>query len=269
MEPKNQNNTAEETEEQEKDPGQGDQNQQPPENRDAGGGTKDGEEGTEKGASKEGKQANAAGSRSVEDFDPDDETNSGQTFTMTGAALKARLARQKAQIEGRHQREKEAAEAAAAEERRKVQEKELETERKFQELAETRLTRISELETKVRELETKVTGLDPYQAAVKSVLDERRKLVPEAYRELLNDLPELKQLDWIKRNEARLLQESGAAKGTEGGETQGSGTNGAANGKTQSRQVPKTPQADTHKGIPDEERKRLDKEYAVQMRRAF
>jgi hypothetical protein len=194
----------------------------------------------------------------VEDFDEDEDGNGEDRFVLTRQKLKERLERRERRVAERYQREKDAAQAALDEERRKAEEARLESEKKFQDLAEQRLTRITELDAKVKELEGRLGSEKPYRERVEKLLKDALKEVPEEFRELLEDMEPLRQFDWITKYRAKTLKPAPPAEPAEP-EPAEPGKNGAApqsSAPKQSRPIPQTPHADGASGVSPEDLQR-------------
>lgn len=94
-----------------------------------------------------------------------------------------------------------------------VQAKALEEQSKFQELAQQRGTKVTELETSVADLTTKLEtaqkDTERYQKALTNILAEQLKRVPEHLTSLLSKLDPVEQLEWLAANGEKLTNTNG------------------------------------------------------------
>lgn len=147
---------------------------------------------------------------------------SGQTFTQADVdrIVADRLKRESEKAEKKRQQEEADAEA-----------KRLESEKKYQELAEQRANRIVELEKETARIADLEAQLESSNKALTAQLEALREGVPAHILELIaeRDLPS--QLDWLTKHRSEYVAGESARKG----------------------HVPATPKANAG-GIPDEEK---------------
>lgn len=137
-------------------------------------------------------------------------TNSGDNaaaepkFTQSDVdrILTERLERERKKSDEKTRKAKEDAEAKA-----------LEDQQKFQELAQQRGTKVTELETSVAtmatELEAAKATAERYEKALTNILAEQLKRVPEHLTSLLAKLDPVEQLKWLTNNGEKLTSTNG------------------------------------------------------------
>lgn len=129
----------------------------------------------------------------------DDKKSAEPKFTQADIdrIVTERLERERKKSDDKAQKAKEEAEAKA-----------LEEQQKFQELAEKRGTKVTELETSVTDLTTKLetatAKAERFEAALNGLLEKQRKAVPEHLVALLDKLDPVEQLEWLASNTDKL-----------------------------------------------------------------
>lgn len=139
-------------------------------------------------------------------------TNSGAPFVSFNSEKDFQDAIDKRLAE-RLERERKKTETATAKAREEAEAKALADQAKFQELADKRGAKLTELETATADLtgklESEAAKALRYEKALTAMLAEQRKRVPEHLHGLLDKLPVDEQLTWIASNGDKLAGATG------------------------------------------------------------
>lgn len=140
---------------------------------------------------------------STEDTTTAEAKNDGPTFTQEDVdrIVSERLKREKAQAAEQAQK---AAKAA--------QDKALEEQQEFKQLAESRAADLEQANTKIETqqatIEATQTELEEYKSTVLSIIEEQRKSLPDGVATLLDKLTPLEQMAWLKDNSTQVNKSS-------------------------------------------------------------
>lgn len=111
-------------------------------------------------------------------------------------------------VKERLEREQKKAQTAAQKALEEAEAKALADQAKFQELADKRGQKLSELETATADLtvklESEAAKAQRYEKALTTMLTEQRKRVPEHLHSLLDKLDPVEQLEWVAANGDKL-----------------------------------------------------------------